>query len=130
MIVKLAGSPPQNLDNKLDWSSHIDKLKKKVASGIGAMKRIRHLVPQATLHLIYQALIQPHFDYCNIVWENCGITLQNKVQKLHNRAARVLTNSNYSADAGHLFELLGWKNLASQQHIYKEPQWSISLCTV
>ena len=77
------------------------------------------LVPQATLHLIYQALIQPHFDYCNIVWGNCGITLMNKIQKLQNRAARALTNSNYDADTGHLFELLGWKNLASQQHIQR-----------
>ena len=93
------------IDNKLDWRSHIDKLTKKVASGTGAIKRIRHLVPQATLPLIYQALIQPHFDYFYIVWGNCGITLQNKVQKLQNRAARVLTNSNYDADAGHLFEL-------------------------
>ena len=79
------------IDKNLDWSSHIDKLTKKVASGIGAIKRIRHLVPQATLHVIYQALIQPHFYYCNIVWGNCGITLLNKVQKLQNWAARVLT---------------------------------------
>ena len=107
------------IDNKLDWSSHINKLTKKVASGIGAIKRISHLVPQATLHLIYQALIQPHFDYCNIVWGKCGITLQNKIHKLQNRAARVLTHSNYDADAVHLFELLRWKNLASQQQIQR-----------
>jgi len=107
------------LDNKLDWSSHIDKLTKKVASGIGAIKWIRHLVLQTTLHLIYQALIQPHFDYRNVVWGNYGITLQNKIQKLQNRAARVLTYSSYDADAGHLFELLGWKNLASQQQIQR-----------
>ena len=43
----------------------------------------------------------------------------NKIQKLQNRAARVLTYSNYDADAGHLFELLGWKNLASQQQIQR-----------
>ena len=54
------------IENKLDWSSHIAKLTKKVASGIGPIKRIRHLVPRATLVLIYQALIQPHFD-CTIV---------------------------------------------------------------
>ena len=41
------------IDNKLDWSSHFDKLTKKVVSGIGAIKRTRHLVPQATLQLIY-----------------------------------------------------------------------------
>ena len=64
------------IDNKLDLSSDIDKLTKKVASGIGAIKRIWHFVSQATLHLIYQALIQPHFNYCNhpcclgIQWDN------------------------------------------------------------
>ena len=125
--VTTAKSLGVTIDNKLDWRSHIDKLTKKVASGTGAIKRIRHLVPQATLLLIYQALIQPHFDYFNFVWGNCGITLQNKVQKLQNRAARVLTNSNYDADAGHLFELLRWKNPASQPQIqraimvYKSP---------
>ena len=62
------------IDDKLDWSGHI--ITKKVASGIGAIKRTRNLVPQATLQLIHQALIQPHFDYFNIVWENCGITLR------------------------------------------------------
>ena len=118
------------IENKLDWSSHIAKLTKKVASGIGPIKRIRHLVPQATLVLIYQALIQPHFDYCNIVWGNCGITLQNKVQKLPNRAAHVLTYSNYDAAAGHLFELLRWKKTQLPSSKYKEPQCSISLCTV
>ena len=117
--VTTAKSLGVTIDNKLDWRSHIDKLTKKVASGIGAIKRIRHLVPQATLLLIYQALIQPHFDYFNIVWGNCGITLQNKVQKLQNRAVRVLTNSNYDVDAGHLFELLRWKNPVSQPQIQK-----------
>ena len=51
--VTTAKSLGVTIDNKLDWSSHIDKLTKMVASGIGAIKRIRHLVPQATLHLIY-----------------------------------------------------------------------------
>jgi len=50
--VTTAKSLGVTLDNILDWSTHIDKLTKKVASGIGAIKRIRHLVPQATLHLI------------------------------------------------------------------------------
>ena len=43
----------------------------------------------------------------------------NKIQKLQNRAASVLTYSNYDADAGHLFAFLGWKNLASQQQIQR-----------
>jgi len=117
--VTTAKSLGVTLDNKLDWSSYIGKLTKTVASGIGAIKRIRHLVRQASLHLIHQALIQPHFDYCNIVWGNCGMTLQNKIQKVQNRAARVLTYSSYDAYAGDLFELLGRKNLAFQLQIQR-----------
>ena len=70
---------------------YIAKLSKKIASGIGAIKRIRDFVPTPTLHCIYNALIQSQFDYCNIVWGNCGKTLFDRLQKLQNRAARVLT---------------------------------------
>jgi len=117
--VTTAKSLGVTIDDRLDWSGHIEKVTKTVASGIAAIKRIRHLVPQATLDLIYQALIRPHLDYCNIVWVNCGITLRDKVQRLQNRTARVLTYSNYDKDAGHLFKLLGWKNLACQQQIQR-----------
>ena len=40
------------IDHKLSWNCHIEKLTKKIASGIGAMKRLRRLIPPATLHLI------------------------------------------------------------------------------
>ena len=109
------------IDDRLDWSRqpYREKLIKKVASGIGAVKRVRHLVPQTTLKSIYQALIQPHFDYCNSVWGNCGSTLQDKLQKLQNRAARVLTFSNYDTNSGHLFNILGWKKLKCQQQLQR-----------
>ena len=67
------------IDDKLSWNCHIEKVTKKIASGIGAMKRVRNLVPPATLHLIYQALIQPHFEYCSTLWGTCGVTLQGKL---------------------------------------------------
>ena len=46
---------------------HINKLCKKIASGIGAIKRIKPFVSPEILHYIYSALVKPHFDYCRIV---------------------------------------------------------------
>ena len=83
--------------------------------------------PKQPLQLIYQVIIHPHFSYCNTVWGNCGITLRNKLQKPQNRAARVLTFLDYDEDAGYLFELLGWKNLARQHEIEKATMVSKSL---
>ena len=76
------------VDENLTWHSHIDKLCKKIASAIGAIKRVKPFVPQSTLLSIYNSLVQPHFDYCSLVWGNSGKTSSNKLQKLQNRAAR------------------------------------------
>ena len=110
---------PFFLNYKLSWNCHIEKLTKKIASGIGAMKCVRHLVLPATLHLIYQVLIQAHFDYSSTVWGTWGVTLQEKLQKLQNRTASVLTFSNYDVNAEELLEILGWENLDHQQNIQK-----------
>ena len=105
------------IDTNLTWGSHIEKLAKKIISGILAIKRVRQIVPPATLHLIYKALTQPHFDFCNVVWGDCGIKLADKLQKLQNRTARALTFSSYDADASQLFQNLNWKNLSTQRDI-------------
>ena len=105
--VKAFTLPAKTKTENLSWNVHIEKLCKKVASGIGAIKRIRPSVHFATMKLIYNCLIQPYFDYCSIIWDSCGSTLADKLQKLQNRAARVLTSSSYDTNADYLFDKLG-----------------------
>ena len=82
-------------DKNLSLECHINEISKKIASGISAIKRIRYFLPFEILHNVYNSLAQPHFDYCNVVWRNCSKNVSSKLQKLQNRAARVLTFSNY-----------------------------------
>ena len=53
--------------------------------------------------------------------KSVGVTIDDKtqleLQKLQNRAARVMTFSNYDADQ--LIEVLGWKNFDRQRNIQK-----------
>jgi hypothetical protein len=100
------------IDENLTWNVHIDKISKKIASGIGVLKRSRPFVPFETLLCIYNALVQPHFDYCSVVWGNCNKTLSTKLQKLQNLAARILTSS-----PGDLIIRLGWKKLDVQRKL-------------
>ena len=83
------------IDNRLTWTTHIDKISKKIAWAIGALKRIRTCITTSAAVQVYQALIQPHFDYCCWVWDGLGETLSCKIQKLQNRAARVIMRANY-----------------------------------
>jgi hypothetical protein len=107
------------LDENLTWNVHIEKLCKKVASGIGALKHMRPFVPLSTMQLIYNCLVQPYFDYCCVVWDSCGSSLPDKLQKLQNGAARVLTSSNYDTNTEFPIEKLSWKNLESKGKIAK-----------
>ena len=70
------------LDENLSWNIQINELTKKIASGIGALKGVRSFVPVATLQLIFNSLVQPYFNYCCTVWDNCNKTLAEKLQKL------------------------------------------------
>ena len=47
---------------------HVNNLCKKIAAGIGVIKRSRAFVPFDTLQYMYSSLVQPHFDYCSEIW--------------------------------------------------------------
>ena len=84
---------------------------------MGVIKRVKPFVPQSTLLNKYNWLVQSHFNYCSLVWGNCSKTLSNKLQKLQNRAAWVITSSKYDVDVDSLFHKLIWKDLKSESQI-------------
>ena len=108
-----------HIDGNLSWESHINEISEKIASGISAIKRTRYFLPFEILLNIYNSLVQPHFDYCNVVWGNCSKNLSSKLQKLQSRAARILTFSNYDCSTSELFQNLKWSKLVHQHVVRK-----------
>jgi hypothetical protein len=99
------------IDDRLRWEDHIDSISKKVSRGIGAIKLIKPFVPESILKQIYNALVQPYFDYCSLVWQNCNLMLQSKLQKLQNRAARVITGDSWEICSTDVLSKLNWRPL-------------------
>ena len=113
-----------HIDKNLTWECHINDLSKKIASGISTIKRIRYLVPYKTLLFIYNSLVQPHLDYSS-VWVSCSKTLSQKLQKLQNCAARVITFSNYwDRRTDELLRMVNWVKLDRQRIVNKSKMMS------
>ena len=72
------------------------------------MSRLTKYLNQKTLITIYNALILPYFDYCELI---CGKTLHNKLQLL-NRAARVILREGTRSDVDSMLAKLRWKKLS------------------
>ena len=103
------------VDEHLCWDKQIDNISKKASKGIGMLRRVKPYVPTKTLQHLYQALVQPHFDYCSMVWGNCGEYLRGKLQKLQNRAARVITSNPYEIRSIDILKKLEWKTLSERR---------------
>ena len=142
-IKRVDSSKPLGLtiDETLSWSKQIDNISKKITSGFGVLKRVRPFIKTHSATKIYQALIERHFRYCCSVWDGLSQTLNDKLQKLQNRVARVMIKSRYDASAGPLLDMLGWhwvsisrtkqkevvmlKTLNDEMHPYMEDMFSV-----
>jgi len=55
------------LDENLNWYSHIDTISKKISAGLAVLKRVTPVIPFETRVCLYRILILPFFDYCSTV---------------------------------------------------------------
>ena len=103
------------IDENISWKALIREISKNVFSSIGALKRVRPFVSLHTAIKIYEGLIEPHFDYCSAVWDGLSQKLSDKLQKVQNRAVRVITKSSYDTSSRYLLNSHGWDNLSTRR---------------
>ena len=104
------------IDETLTWDEQVTLITKKVNKGLNVMRRLRDFFDIKILTTVYQTLVQPYFDYCSQVWGGLGTTLCNKLQRLQNRAVRIITKSGYEVRSVNLLHQLGLPNLEERRN--------------
>ena len=99
------------IDCSLDWKEQIKAVSTKASRAIGFLKHAKSFLPKESLKTLYTGIVEPHFRYCCSVWGCAGSTEINQLQKLQNRAARIITNSSFDTPSRPLIEELGWKTI-------------------
>jgi len=112
------------IDERLSWVAHLDYICKKISSGLSGLRRVRDHIPLETAIIIYNSLITPWFDYCDVVWDDLPKTQAERIQKLQNRAARIVTQSSYDIRSKEILANLGWDNLKLRREKHK----AIAMC--
>ena len=94
------------------WNGrNIKYVSSKVARAIGFLKYTKNFIPRNCLNKLYRSIVEPYFRYCCSVWGCCSSTEKDRLQKLQNRAARIITGSSFTTSALPLIESLGWKTI-------------------
>ena len=90
--VKLLGI---TIDNKLDFGKHVARLCSKVSLKLHALARISNFMKEDKLRIIMKAFIKSQFGYCPLIWMFHSRMLNSRINKLHERALRIVyKNSN------------------------------------
>ena len=65
-------------------------MRKKANSKLHALARVSNFMNTDKLRLLMKAFIESQFSYCPLVWMFHSHTLNNKINKLHDRALHLV----------------------------------------
>ena len=91
---------------------------RKVFGKLALLRRLKGFLDPSTLNTIYKALVQPHFDYCNIAWYGRFNEDIYKLNVLHKRCARVILGANLLTSSDLMFRELKWQTLSDRKNYF------------
>ena len=74
------------IDDKLNFTSHISNICIKASQKVGVLLRLRNLIPCKAKLIIYKSSILPHWTYYHLVWHNCRSSDSRKIERIQERA--------------------------------------------
>lgn len=115
-----------HLDSALSWENHIEHVKNKVSRNLYLLQQIKAFLPLTARKMFVNSYIQPHLDYCCIVWGNCSDALLNELEKLQKKAARLILDETLNREnttrSCVLFSKLNWMPLKDRITFYRASQ--------
>ena len=80
-------------DSDMSFTDQINSLSKSCHFHIIDIRRIRHLLPLSAATALANSLVSSKLDYCNSLYNGISQANLNKIQRIQNTLARVVTNT-------------------------------------
>ena len=99
------------LDNTLSFKKHSQYIQKKIRKKLFFFYRISANLSMASRLLVYNTIIQPHFNYCSSLLFLLDKNSQSVLQKLQNRGMRIILRCNRYTPISLMLEILNWQSI-------------------
>ena len=84
------------IDNKLNFSEHIQQVCQKANCKTGVLSRMKNLVPERTKLHLFKAVILPKLNYCSLVWLFLRASDQRKLERIQEKGLRAVFKDSVS----------------------------------
>ena len=104
------------LDQNLNMDRHISRTSKSAFFHLHNIRRISKYLDQESLLTLTHAFITSRLDYCNSLLYGAPVTQIEKLQRIQNAAARLITRSPKFCHMGPILRQLHWLPIRSRIH--------------
>ena len=94
------------IDNKLSFKQHISTHCNKESNKLNAIRRIQKFMGFKEKEVLLNSFVYSNFNYCPLVWHFCSSKSLYKIEKIQERALRLLHN-NFARDYAKLLKKSG-----------------------
>ena len=99
------------IDQSLSWEEHISTVVKKCNSILFCLYKIRHYLTPEVRKVLVQSHVFPYILYCLCVWGGAATCHLNRVQKVLNFGARLVSGARKRESVSGTLRALGWHNV-------------------
>ena len=107
------------IQNNCKWDTHIANIISKVTPLISCLKHYKYKLSRKALQTMYKSFILPHFDYADVIWDNCSKTLADKLEHLHLDALRTIAGCARGCSHVKLYQETGFCSLIERRRRHK-----------
>ena len=84
------------LDNKLKFDKHVENICQKASKKLNALARVTNRMELPKRRILMNAFFKAQFNCCPAVWMFHNRSLNNKINRLHERCLRIIYNDKHS----------------------------------
>ena len=101
------------------WNEHISNITTTAWSRLNLLRALKFKINRLALEKIYNSFIRPLLEYSDAVWDNATSECKEKLEAVHNEAARIITGATKLCSISKLHEDLGWETLQARRSKHK-----------
>ena len=80
------------VDSRSNFNEHLDGIIKKASHKINALSRITPFMNISKGRIFMNSFFNSQFNYCPLVWVFHSLSIDNKINRLHERVLRIVYN--------------------------------------
>ena len=77
------------IDSELTFNNYVQMICKKASQKLTAIVRLANIISEKKRKVLLKTFFESQFSYCPLLWMFCSRKLNNKINRLHERALRI-----------------------------------------